>query len=299
VTHRQRTRFEDFAARKVRAAETARIEYLSAIVDQRMPGRVRGIGNAWTRTHYGGDFNIAIPQDGQTALSLVFVQSKNHNTGGDPAALGGGATDRHLIYEGLSRVAADAVLAGANTVRTDAFFSVWHPELVGLRRALGLPRHPAQVVVSKHGHVNFDALLFNVPDVPVFLIAGPECQSDRNAWLAERPWVQHIPLVENRLRAAIDQLRDAEGIGRISAIGGRFTATHLVDAGLAQDLYLTTTSHLGGEPHTPWYAGAAWPALDVATKKQWLDEGTSIVFEHAMITSQESSSSVSRRRGGS
>jgi hypothetical protein len=39
------------------------------------------------------------------------------------------ATDKHLIYEGLSRAAADAVLAGAATVRAgDIVFSVWHPE---------------------------------------------------------------------------------------------------------------------------------------------------------------------------
>lgn len=300
MTHRERTRFEDFAARKARAAATARIEYLSTTLDRQVNGHVRGIGNAWTRSHYGGDFDIAIPLEGQTALSLVFVQSKDHNTGGaEPAALGGGATDRHLIYEGLSRVAADAVLAGANTVHAEAFFSVWHPELVGLRRALGLPRHPAQIVVSKQGRVDFDALLFNLPDVPVFLVAGPECRSGRRTWFDEHPWVRHIPLVENGLRAAIDQLRDAEGIGRISAIGGRLTASRLVDAGLAQDVYLTTTSRLGGEPNTPWYGGDTRPMLDVATSKQWLDEGISIAFEHVMITSQESSSSASRRRGGS
>src|SRR3712207_8639295 len=53
----------------------------------------------------------------------------------------GGATDKHVIYEGLSRVAADAVLAGAGTVRgAQLIFSVWHPELVALRSGVGLPR---------------------------------------------------------------------------------------------------------------------------------------------------------------
>ena len=126
--------------------------------------------------HYGGEFGLAVPDEGQTALSLVFVQSKDGNTGGtDPSTLGGGATDKHLIYEGLSRVAADAVLAGAGSVHADAFFSVWHPELVTLRASLGLRRHPAQIVVSKRGGLDFGALLFNVPDVPVFLIGGDEC----------------------------------------------------------------------------------------------------------------------------
>jgi hypothetical protein len=59
------------------------------------------------------------------------------------------------------------VLAGAATVGKKVFFSVWHPEIVALRRELGLPRHPAQIVVSRRGHINLEAsLLFNVPEVP-------------------------------------------------------------------------------------------------------------------------------------
>jgi dihydrofolate reductase len=91
------------------------------------------------------------------------------------------------------------------------------------------------------------------------------------------------------LHQAIDHLRDAEGIRRISAVGGRFTATRLVDAGLAQDLYLTTTSRDGGEPGTPWYSGTTPPDLDVLTKKQWVDEGELIGFEHLLITRHQSS----------
>ena len=85
------------------------------------------------------------------------------------------------------------------------------------------------------------------------------------------------------IRPVIDRLRIERGIERISAIGGRLTATELVDAGLAQDLYLTTTSIDGGEPGTPWYSGAIPPALEVITKKEWFDDGASIVFEHALI----------------
>ncbi|HET9261652.1 MAG TPA: dihydrofolate reductase family protein [Vicinamibacterales bacterium] len=283
----QRTGFEDFAAAKLREAATARIERLSTILHRRGKSPARGIGNVWTRAHYGGDFDVAVPAEERTALSFVFVQSKDGNTGvADPSTLGGGPTDKHLIYEGLSRVAADAVLAGAATVHPETFFSVWHPELVALRHALGLPRHPAQIVVSKHGRVNFDALLFNVPDVPVFLIAGQECVSRRAAWFDARPWVRPIPLIADNLRPAIDRLRDAEGIRRISAVGGRFTASRLVDAGLAQDLYLTTTSREGGEPGTPWYSGATPPGLEVLTKKQWFDDGELIGFEHLWITTQ-------------
>jgi riboflavin biosynthesis pyrimidine reductase len=280
----QRARFERFVERKMREAAAAPIDRLSTIVDRRDDDRFRGIGTAWTRTHYGGDFGLVVPPQDETALSLVFVQSNDGNTGAtDPACLGGGATDKHLIYEGLSRVAADAVLAGARTVHAGAFFSVWHPELIELRRTFELPRHPAQIVVSKEGRVDVDALLFGVPEVPVVLIAGEDAALRLQPWLRERPWIRHIPLGTDGLRPVIDRLRVEEGIRRISAIGGRATATRLVDVGLAQDLYLTTTSRNGGEPGTPWYSGAMPPALEVVTKKWWSDDGAAIVFEHALI----------------
>ena len=286
----QRERFERFVERRTREAAGARIERLSTIVDQRDDSGMPGIGNAWTRSHYGGDFGLVVPPQDETPLSLVFVQSKDGNTGAsNPASLGGGATDKHLIYEGLSRVAADAVLAGARTVHAGAFFSVWHPELVELRRTLGLPRHPAQIVISREGRIDLEALLFDVPDVPVFLIAGDEGVSRLQPWLAARPWIRLIPLATDDLRPVVDRLRLEEGIRRISAIGGRFTATGLVDAGLAQDIYLTTTSREGGEPATPWYSGPVPPALEVVTRKRWSDDGAEIVFEHARIGHQAAS----------
>jgi riboflavin biosynthesis pyrimidine reductase len=187
-----------------------------------------------------------------------------------------------LIYEGLSRVAADAVLAGAGTLHRDAFFSVWHPELVALRQSLGLPRHPSQVVISKNGRLDLDALLFNVPEVDTFLVGGPECLSRCKAALAARPWIRRIPLGED-LRVVFDRLR-AEGIRRVSAVGGRFTASRLVDAGLVQDIYLTTTSRAGGEPKTPWYNGVAPPQLELMIRKEWGSSNSDrMVLDHLLI----------------
>ena len=279
-----KTAFQNFAQRKAREAATARIARLSTLLDLRDRYRMHGIGNAWSETHYGGKFGLAVPDEGQTALSLVFVQSKDGNTGGtDPSALGGGPTDKHLIYEGLSRVAADGVLAGAGSVHADAFFSIWHPELVALRESLGLQRHPVQIVVSKRGGLDFATLLFNVPDVPVFLICGDECVARHASALRARPWIRQISFAGDNLRSALDRLRLEAGIQRISAIGGRFTATRLVDEGLAQDVYLTTTSREGGDAGTPWYSGASRPRLTTNTRKQWLGRPSRNVFEHIII----------------
>jgi riboflavin biosynthesis pyrimidine reductase len=278
--------FQHFAARKTREAATASIEQLSTAFDWRDRSRLQGIGNEWSRLHYGGDFGLVRPSRTQTAASLVFIQTKDGNTGGpNPGAFGGGATDKHLIYEGLSRVAADAILAGAGSVGRDAFFSVWHPDLVALRTSLSLPRHPTQIVVSKRGSLDFDARLFNVPDVRVFLIAGDECIARHQSALRARPWVRVIPLNGNDLGQIFKRLRLEEGIQRISAIGGRFTATQLVDTGLIQDIYLTTTSLEGGDAGTPWYAGASPPRLELITSKHWYESGARVLFGHFLIYS--------------
>jgi riboflavin biosynthesis pyrimidine reductase len=160
---------------------------------------------------------------------------------------------------------------------------VWHPQIVALRESLALPRHPAQIVVSGRCRVDFTARLFNVPEVPVFLIAGEECLSAHASALRARPWIRHVPLTGNDLWSVIHRLRIEEKIQRISAIGGRFTATRLVDAGLAGDIYLTTTSHEGGTPGTAWYSGSTSPRLRMITEKRWLERGSPVIFEHALI----------------
>jgi hypothetical protein len=111
-------RFDRFAARKTAAALAARLTPLATEVEQ-PDADLESVGNAWTRALFGGPWYMSPPPSADLpSTSLVFVQSRDANTGADdPSALGGGATDKHLIYEGLSRVAVDAVLAGAETVR--------------------------------------------------------------------------------------------------------------------------------------------------------------------------------------
>ena len=139
-------------------------------------------------------------------MSLVFIQTKDGNTGGpNPSAFGGGATDKHLIYEGLSRVSADAVLAGAGSVHRGAFFSVWHPELVALRASLGLRRHPAQIVVSNAAGSTSTRCCSTFPTCRCFRIAGDECIARHEPAFRARPWVGLIPLSGDDLRPAVER----------------------------------------------------------------------------------------------
>ena len=216
------------------------------------------------------------------AMSLVFVQSKDGNTGAkNPASLGGGQADAHLIYEGLSRVAADAVMAGAETIRGgNIVFSVWHPELVALRATLGLPRHPTQIVATLRG-LNFEGLIFNVPEIPVLLLTVPTCTDLMLTQLADRPWITPVVMPSSHdLPHALREIRQ-RGIARISCIGGRSLARQLLDTKLVSDVYLTTSAKEGGEPNTPLSEKPIGGELVV--RKHGTGEDRGVVFEHFRI----------------
>jgi riboflavin biosynthesis pyrimidine reductase len=248
-------RFDHYCRSKEATAIAAALPpYKTAAIDLRF-GTFRAIGNNWSRARFDGDFyrcayvNLDIP-----VTNLVIVESLEGNTGADdPATLGGGATDKHLIYEGLSRVDADAVLAGATTARSDDLvFSVWHPQLVALRRELGRSRHPAQVIVRSRSSLRIEqALMFQEPEIPVFIVTPTDAAGAVRRQVATRPWIQVVeggqPL---SMRTALRALR-SYGIETISAIGGRTTARALLREDLVHDLYVTTSATGGGEPHTP------------------------------------------------
>jgi riboflavin biosynthesis pyrimidine reductase len=268
--------------RSLAALEAVRtIEDRRAVVSLSYPYRLHTVGSPWSVAAFDGPF-FESRRDGGLSLGVVFVRSRDGNTATrNPAALGGGAVDEHLIYEGLSRVLADAVIAGAGTLHPDAFFTVWHPELIALRRAAGLPRHPAQVVMSANGSVRpEDVLLFNLPDVPVYVVTSTRGAERLAPALATRPWVTAV--TGTSVQEQFAALASA-GIRRACSVGGRRSATELVDAGLVQDVYLTTTPVAGGEAGTPWYTGTRDLRMETLVTKAWDGPHGSVRFEHAVL----------------
>jgi len=278
-------RFDELVTRKTLEAEAATLPPYVTEAEHLDPGLI-AIGNTWTKRLFDGDFYLSPPPGpGRAACNLVFVQSKDGNTGAkDPSTLGGGDTDKHLIYEGLSRVAADAVLSGAETIRRgEIIFSVWHPELVRLRESMGKPRHPVQIVATLQGMDLEHGLLFNLPHIRVILITVGSCAGLMRDRVADRPWI--TPLVMDNpadLPRAFEQLREM-GIAHVSAIGGRKVAAQLIDARLVQDVYLTTSPRAGGEPNTPMYPGSLKGAVVVG--KRGTDSESGVTFQHFRLTS--------------
>ncbi len=249
-------------------------------------GALQGVGNAWSRRLFDGTFYRSRPGPELPAVSLVFVQSRGGNTVADnPQTLGGGDTDKHLIYEGLSRVDADAVLAGATTARGEKMvFSVWHPELVRLRTELGRSRHPAQVIVTDRADLPFDrGLMFQVPELSVIVITKSSAVPALRQRLCQRPWVDVIDAGEPvSLTRAMRELA-ARGMRVISAVGGRRTAIALLQEQLIGDVYLTTSAIEAGEPNTPFYDGTA-PPMTQLIEKAGVGPEAGVRFEHLLIS---------------
>jgi riboflavin biosynthesis pyrimidine reductase len=277
--------FAAFVRRKEREAIEASLPRYVTVFDA-LPGAAPAIGNDWTRRRFDGGFYVSPPPDTtRPSCSLVFVQSADGNTGAaNPSQLGGGETDKHLIYEGLSRVAADAVMAGAETGRGGRMiFSVWHPELVSLRAALGKPRHPIQVIATLRGIDIEHGMLFNVPEIHIVVLTVRTCETLMGQELSSRPWITPIVMDDpTALPDAFSRLREM-GLERISCIGGRTLAAQLLDASLVQDVYLTTSARRGGEPNTPMYPKPL-PA-ELVLRKAGTGVETGVVFEHLRMTS--------------
>jgi 5-amino-6-(5-phosphoribosylamino)uracil reductase len=279
------TRFDAYCRSKTEAAVAASIPgFATAGAAPVPPPGAVAIGNEWSRRLFDGWFYRALPDHERQmpAVSLVFVQSADGNTvAEDPSALGGGETDKHLVYEGLTRVDADGVLAGATTaLANDLVFSVWHPEMRRLRADLGHPRHPAQIILTGRGDLPVQsALLYNEPRLRVIVIAstrGAEVLAPR---LSERRWIEVIDAGESvDLRRALGELY-ARGINVISAVGGPRAAASLLHADAVAELYLTTSPQRGGEPGTPPVEGAL-PAHHVLLEKEGRGPERGVRFQH-------------------
>jgi riboflavin biosynthesis pyrimidine reductase len=282
-------RFQEFVDRKTARATEAGIPGYRTVESHGDALGLQGLGNAWTLDKFDGPFFESSAADPQLpAINTVFVQSADGNTGTDnPMELGGGLSDKHLIYEGLSSVHADAIITGASTIRGDQIvMAIWHPELVALRTSLGLPRYPVQVVATRSGDLDIESsLLYNVPELRVFILTEDRGAQALEPYTSRRPWIQVLSAgAESDVVAGLKELRAQHGVMRVSSIGGRTLATQLIDAGVIQDIYLTTSPKPGGEPHTPFYTGATPLKTKLIVRKAGRDEETGVLFEHLVVT---------------
>jgi len=264
--------FRDYCRHKEEAALSASLAGLTTIAEESGGADLLSFGNPWTRRLFDGDFHRSAGPASPELPSVSLIVTEEGLLG---------TTVPHLLHEGLTRVDADAVLGGIGAPGSgDQICSVWHPELVKLRSERGLPRHPAQVLVTNTCDVAFDrCLLFHEPSLQVIVVTRTSLAATARARLREYPWVEVIGAGDPLdLRAALTQLRD-RGMAVVSAVGGRRIATSLLDAGLVTDLYVTVREPASAASALSFYNGPPLVRRRLLSKAGRGPEGA-VRFEH-------------------
>jgi riboflavin biosynthesis pyrimidine reductase len=275
--------FADYCRQKEQAAVNARLCAYSTLIEDAEGVDLLKIGSNWSRALFDGDFyrSAGARSPDLPAVTLVYDWPPDDpREEGGPGPLGD-ETTLHLIHEGLARVDADGVMGGLGVVREPDFVaSVWHPELVALRRARGLPRHPVQIVVSESGQLPFDeCVLFTEPTLRVVIVTARRSVAALEERLRDRPWIRVLDAGQPlSLRKALTVLR-GEGLAVISALGGHRVASTLVAEGLVTDLYLTASDDDGIRPSLDIHDGPPVLHRRVLVKRAQ-QGGRTVRFEH-------------------
>lgn len=145
------------------------------------------------------------------------------------------------------RASCDAILVGANTIRSDnPRLLVRSPERQAARVAAGLPPHPTKVTVTVSGDVSADRNFFTMGDVDKLVYAPAELAPQVAASLGSCATV----VGADDLRAVLADLA-ARGVRRLMVEGGTTMHTQFLAQGLADELQLVVAPLLIGDPRAP------------------------------------------------
>jgi riboflavin-specific deaminase-like protein len=147
--------------------------------------------------------------------------------------------DRQLFHH--LRTQADAILVGAGTVRTERYGRMTKSRELREKRAReGLPAEPLAVVVSGRLDLPTDLPLLNEPEQRVLIATGSEASLPNLGEQVEYARVgDDLPLLMARLR-------EDRGVRSILCEGGPTLNSHLLAAGLVDELFLTLNPKLAG-----------------------------------------------------
>jgi riboflavin biosynthesis pyrimidine reductase len=197
---------------------------------------------------YGGDFGLTRPE-----LYANFVSAADGVVAlpgaGESGHVVSGNSEPDRFVMGLLRAAADAVLIGAGSFRK-ADGDQWYPESVyptaaadfaELRQRLGLRPRPLLVVLTASGHID--------PAQPALhhclVITTAHGEARLRGTL---PSGARIAVLDGQLigvRALLDHLH-AEGLQVILSEGGPSLVGQLIQEGLIDELFLTSSPRLFG-----------------------------------------------------
>ncbi len=173
------------------------------------------------------------------ALNMVATADGRITIGGRSGPIGNEA-DRRLFHELRAQV--DAVMVGAGTVRTERYGRIVRdPDRRARRAAAGLEPDPLAVIVSARLDLPADLPLLQEPEQRVVVATGSDAElKGVKAQLEYLRVGDDLPLLHARLR-------EEYGVRSILCEGGPTLNSHLLAAGLADELFLSLSPKvLGG-----------------------------------------------------
>jgi riboflavin biosynthesis pyrimidine reductase len=210
------------------------------------------------RLVYQGDWVLPDPADGVYCYSNFVMSHDGRVSYNVPGHEGGGDVSDFNPHDqwlmGLLRARADAVIVGANTLRTESEH-LWTSEFIfpsdadgfgALRQEEGREATPLQVFVTRSGNVAPDAAVFHHSELHS-VIATTGLGADRVASLGLSRVDTIVAGDEDvDLVQAVAELRSRYGIRTLLAEGGPRVYGALVSSGVLDEEFLTLSPVLIG-----------------------------------------------------
>jgi riboflavin biosynthesis pyrimidine reductase len=197
-------------------------------------------------------------------LFLNMVESPDGRATIEGRAGGLGSDADTLLLTEL-RAIADAVLIGTGTVRAEGYGRlVRNAERVARREAAGMAPTPTAVLISRSFDIPWSAPLFDAADQPVILYTNAGGEPPQVA----AP-LDVVRLADPAPQAVMADLR-ARGIRSLLCEGGPTLNSGLFEAGVVDELFLTLSPQLAGEPGAPRIVEGKGLPRPVPLRLEWV-----------------------------
>jgi riboflavin-specific deaminase-like protein len=218
----------------------------------------------------------APPERPYLTLNMVATADGKAAVEGRTRAISSG-TDRAIFHH--LRTQADAVMAGAGTVRTERYGPIVKTdELRAKREGEGLDPNPLAVIVSGSLRLPVDVPLLQDPESRVVILTR-----SRDELSGHRAQVDYLRSEGGTfdLRPLMERLRSDYGVRSVLCEGGPTLNASLLPYGLVDELFLTIAPTLaGGADALTIVAGAPLPEL-VGLELIWaLEDGNELYLRY-------------------
>jgi riboflavin biosynthesis pyrimidine reductase len=213
---------------------------------------------------YDGYFYAPLPSTrDRPYVTVIFASTLNGKaTFAEPKVIKATFTD-YYFYREISKVFTDAVVAGAETVRgspdQERFtMSMYDPKLIAFRtQVLHKHRHPLQVVITGSGNIATEKeYIFSLPEFKVVVFTTARGQAELSTHRFDKENVRIVSMGERiDFRTIPEILQNEFAVERMLVIGGASVATQFIDAGVVDEMFITSANTLGHGDERTFYEG--------------------------------------------